>query len=106
MHPLLDGLRWGIAFPAMLIFGVCLAGNWATVIGGLVATLRSGQGRSGSFILPFVGPLLGVLFFLAVPATGYWRWFWVPVALDPIVVLTLWTGFASAVMRLGGRPGA
>jgi hypothetical protein len=74
--------RWVIAVPAGLVFALCVLGNWSLLIGGLVNLLR-GRETTFSLVLPFLGPLSGVIFFLAIPVSGFMRWWWLALLIEP-----------------------
>lgn len=61
MEILLEIVRWTIAVPAALLFLMCIVGNWSLVIGAAL-----GQLKRFSMILPFLGPVFGIVFFLLV----------------------------------------
>jgi hypothetical protein len=100
MHLLLLGIRWAVAIPAFLVFVLCLLGNWAAIVGFVIAINRcDSKTTSMSFRLPVVGPLLGVTFFLVVPLAGLSRWFWLPIVIDPLFVLAVWSVLALGLLK-------
>jgi hypothetical protein len=100
MHLLLLGIRWAVAIPAFLVFVLCLLGNWATIVGFIITINRSNsKTNSTSFLLPFVGPLLGVTFFLVVPLAGLSRWFWLPIVIDPLFLLAVWSVLVLGLLK-------
>ena len=81
--------RWIVAVPTGLLFIGCALANWSLIIGGLLNLVR---GRETCFILvlPFMGPLFGLAFFLAIPAPGFARWCWLAAVLEPSWLLGAW----------------
>jgi hypothetical protein len=100
MHLLVLGLRWAVAIPAFLVFVLCLLGNWAAIVGFVIAINRpNAKNNSTSSLLPFVGPLFGVTFFLVVPLAGLSRWFWLPIVIGPLFVLAVWSVLVLGLLK-------
>jgi len=80
-----DVLRWMVAVPLGLLFLLCSLGNWSLIIGALVGHLKR-----FSLVLPFIGPVFGILFFVAVPIDGLsWYW-WLAPLIEPSWLLATW----------------
>lgn len=85
MELILDTIRWLIAVPAGLLFLLCALGNWSLIVGGFL-----GQVKSFSLVLPFLGPLFGIVMFVAIPIGGFsWYW-WVAAIIEPTWLLGAW----------------
>ena len=85
MGVFLDILRWLIAIPTGLLFLVCVLGNWSLFLGAVLGKLRS-----FSLVLPFLGPLFGIVFFVTVPIDGAARLWWVALLIEPTWLVALW----------------
>jgi hypothetical protein len=72
--------------PIGLLFAICAIHNWLLLIFWSVGKIRGrdfSTTLSGSFVLPFVGPLFGVLLAVLVPVTGVRSFWWVAFLLEP-----------------------
>ena len=85
MELLLDIIRWMIALPTGLLFGVCILGNWSLIIG---IVLR--QIKSCSLLLPFSGPVFGIIFLVVIPIQGMAQFWWVAPLVEPTWLLGFW----------------
>jgi hypothetical protein len=85
MSVFLDTIRWLIAIPTNLLFLLCVLGNWSLFIGAALGKLRS-----FSLVLPFLGPLFGIMFFVTVPIDGAARLWWVAALLEPTWLVAMW----------------
>ncbi len=99
----MESLRWIIAFlfgvPALLL----ISGNWLLLFGWGLAVRRGAQ--SGfSFALPLFGGVAGVIACLACPWPEIQRWWWLPLLLEPYVVMLSACSLLHVVARLIGRP--
>ena len=86
--------RYLIAVASGLLFALCVLGNWSELIGGWVRKRESGD----SLVLPFLGPVFGILFLVAFPIPKVAKYWWVA----PIVEPTWW--IALAVVASAVRP--
>jgi len=87
---LILAIRWLLAVPAGMLFILCILGNWSLILGGLFTLLRGQRGESFSLVLPFIGPVLGIVFFLAVPLKGFASWWWLSMLIEPTWLLGAW----------------
>lgn len=94
-----DSQRWAITLILAVPSALLIVCNW----GGLVSASRAGRGYS--FAPPWLCGVAGAMACVVCPAPGIWRFAWVPLVLDPSIVLL--------VARLGGwrspfdrRPGS
>ena len=90
MDTALHWLRWTIAIPLGVVFLLCAVGNWQILIGGLVQAFRTGKPRSSSLILPFIGPVIGIVFFLVVPVKALNAYFWVAPIIEPTWMMSVY----------------
>jgi hypothetical protein len=64
---------------------LCVLGNWSLIIGAVLGHLKS-----FSLLLPILGPIFGILFFVAVPIDGFsWFW-WLAPLIEPTWLLAAW----------------
>ncbi len=104
MNLLLDLVRWLIAVPAGLLFALCVLGNWLGVVGLLVS--RRKPGVSSTFVLPFLGPIFGMIFLVAVPIAGLAQYWWIAPLIEPTWVMgLLWLVSAGVARLLSSRAG-
>lgn len=81
----IDILRWIVAIPFALLFLMCSVGNWSLIIGAIL-----GHVKSFSLVLPFLGPVFGILFCIAAPINGLaWFW-WLAPLIEPSWILDVW----------------
>jgi hypothetical protein len=82
----LDIARWLIAVLAGLIYLLCSIGNWSLLLGAAL-------GRIGSFslVLPFLGPVFGLIMILAAPVHGLLQYWWLIVLIEPTWLIALWS---------------
>ena len=85
MGLLFDIARWLIAVPTGLIFALWSLGNWLVLVAVCVKRREGGY----SFVLPFFGPVFGLVFFFAVPIPGAARYWWAALLADPITLIGL-----------------
>jgi hypothetical protein len=83
MALILEIIRWLIAVPAGLLFVLCFLGNWSLLVCVLLRHLKS-----ASLILPCIGPLFGIVFFLAVPIDRLAAYWWIAL-IEPSSVVFL-----------------
>lgn len=81
--------RWVGAVPLGLLFVLCALGNWSIIIESLVAAIRDDD-FSSSFVLPFFGPPLGVLFVALLPISGSFSYWWAAFLVEPTWLLGIW----------------
>jgi hypothetical protein len=81
--------RWAGAIPAGLLFALCAFGNWSIIVAWGVATIRR-QDFSSSFVLPFFGPPLGVLFVALLPISDSFSYWWTAFLIEPTWLVGLW----------------
>jgi hypothetical protein len=62
MDIILEYLQWLVAVPVRALFLLCILGNWSLIIGAV-----SGHLKSFSLVLPFLGPVFGIVFFVVIP---------------------------------------
>ena len=82
---MIEVIRWLIAVLAGSLFLFCCLANWS-IVAGLV--LR--QIRSTSLVLPFLGPIFGLGFFLSLPIDGVKKYWWLSFLLEPTWLLGVW----------------
>jgi hypothetical protein len=85
MEIILDIIRWLVAVAAGLLFTLCVLGNWSLIIGALLGHLKR-----FSLVLPFLGPLFGIVFFVAVPIDGAASFWWLATLVEPTWLLGAW----------------
>jgi hypothetical protein len=85
MIALFDVARWLIAVPVGLLFALCVIGNWSVIIAWLVERRVSGY----SLVLPFLGPVFGLIFLVAVPIPAAVRYWWVVPLAEPTWLIGL-----------------
>ncbi len=95
-------LRWLCAVPIGAVFALCAIGNWGILLTAAFSYFFSRESEySSSFILPYLGPILGVAFFLLVPISNTaWYW-WTSFIIDPIFLIA---GIGLALSPLANRP--
>ena len=86
MDIVLEILRWLVAVPAGLLFLLCVLGNWSLLIGAVLGRLKS-----FSLVLPFLGPLFGIVFLAAVPIDGVSSYWWLAALVEPTWLLGAWS---------------
>ncbi|QQL44595.1 hypothetical protein [Sulfuriroseicoccus oceanibius] len=82
--------RWIVALPLGAIFLLCAIGNWQLLIGGMIRAIKTGKSLSGSMILPFIGPVLGIGFFLLIPVAPMNSLFWLAPIIEPTWMVGLY----------------
>jgi hypothetical protein len=87
-------LWWLIAVPTGLLFFLCAITNWLILVGGVI-----GRPLSTSFVLPSLGPALGIVFFVTIPIGGVASWWWLAVLLEPTWLLCAWGLFVASFAR-------
>jgi hypothetical protein len=85
MEIILDVVRWLVAIPAGLLFLLCILGNWSLIIGGVLGYLKS-----FSLVLPFCGPVFGIVLFTTVPVDGATSYWWLGPIIEPTWLLGAW----------------
>jgi hypothetical protein len=100
----MPAIGWLIAVPAALLFALCILGNWSLLIGAAFCRLRDPESSGFSLFLPFLGPVLGIVFFLTVPLKGFARWWWLAMLIEPTWVLGAWFLLTSRFVDRGGTP--
>src|SRR5438105_1606610 len=79
LFPWVGGIHLG------LLFLLCSVGNWSLIIGAI-----RGRLKSFSLVLPFLGPVFGIMFFLLVPIDGLSRYWWLAPLIEPTWLLGAW----------------
>jgi hypothetical protein len=90
MEVLLEIIRWPLGALAGLLFVWCALGNWALLIAGVLGKLER-----FSLLLPFFGPVFGILCLVIIPIEGLARYWWVAAILEP----TWLVGFPCLIQR-------
>ena len=85
MDIILDIAQWLVAIPTGLLFLLCFFGNWSLFIGAAL-----GHSKSFSLVLPFLGPVFGIMFFVTVPVDGVASYWWLAALLEPTWLLGAW----------------
>jgi hypothetical protein len=85
MNSLLDIVRWAAAILAGLLFLLCILGNWSLIIGAVLGHLKR-----FSLVLPFLGPVFGIVWFLVVPIDGMATYWWLATLIEPTWLLGIW----------------
>jgi hypothetical protein len=101
MIALSDAARWLIAVPAGLLFALCVIGNWSVIIAWLVERRESGY----SLVLPFLGPVFGLIVLVAVPIAGAVRYWWVVPLAEPTWFIGLVAVLSVGVTKLSRSRG-
>jgi hypothetical protein len=96
MIALSDVARWLIAVRAGLLFAPCVLGNWSVIIAWLVERRVSGH----SLVLPFLGPVFGLIFLVAVPILAAVRYWWAVPLAEPTWFIGLVAVLAIGVTKL------
>jgi hypothetical protein len=93
MLALSDVARWLMAVPTGLLFALCVIDNWSVIVAWLDEW-------------PFLGPVFGLIFLVAVPILGAVRYWWVVPLAEPtwligsVAVLTV--GVTKLIRSRGG----
>jgi hypothetical protein len=87
--------RWMIAVPSGILFVLCVLGNWSVLLG-----LVLGRVKSSSLILPFLGPVFGLVFLLTLPTPDVSRFWWVSVVAEPTWLLAAGCLVTGAIMKM------
>lgn len=98
MEPLLWAVCLFLGVPSALF----ALGNWLAVIAAAVEAARRGRSHRLSFALPFLCGSAGAVACLVCPVPGAWQWVWLPLLLDPSIVLVLAASALHVVARVGG----
>jgi hypothetical protein len=101
MIALSDVARWLIAVPAGPLFALCVIGNWSVIIAWLVERRESGY----SLALPFLGPVFGLIFLIAVPIPGAVRYWWAVPLAEPTWFIGLVALLSVGVTKLSRSRG-
>ena len=89
--------RWTAAIPVGILFVLCAVANWGIIVAAIIAAIR-GEEFSSSFVLPFFGPALGVLFLALLPLSGSMTFWWAAFLADPTWLIGIW-GLLTAPFR-------
>lgn len=81
--------RWTGAIPVGILFVLCVVGNWAIIFAGILAAVR-GEEFLSSFVLPFFGPPLGLLFLALLPLPGSMTYWWAAFLAEPTWLIGIW----------------
>jgi len=99
MEELIYWLRWLICLPVGFYFAVCALGNWS-LIGVMIYSGIKKQEFSTSFALPFIGPLLGMAFFLLIPIPSWNSLWWTAMLIEPMWMLGIYFLIGTGIARL------
>jgi hypothetical protein len=96
--------KWIWSILATLLLLLLLA-NWSGIIGFALNRYRQPEKAGGfSFAPPFIGGVLGCIGCLICPIDGVRRFAWVPLAVDPSILLMTIAVFLHLVARVFGFP--
>jgi hypothetical protein len=95
----LELCRLLFAAVAGLLFVLCVLGNWGLVVGGLYQAVIKKRQTSVSLVLPFLGPIFGIVFFLLVPIEGMWRFWWMAPLIEPTWLLAVWCSVTAPFVK-------
>jgi hypothetical protein len=103
MDIIFDILRWLIVVPVGALFLLCILGNWSLIIGAMLGHLKS-----FSLVLPFLGPVFGIVFFVVIPIDGVASYWWLAALMEPTWLLGAWClvtwPFAPRIQLPEGKP--
>jgi hypothetical protein len=99
MDTLIELFRWIIAIPAALLFTFCVLGNWSLLLGAAFGRLES-----FTLILPFLGPVFGIVFFMSIPIDRFQWYWWLAVIIEPSWFLAAWCLMTAPFSKHPNRP--
>lgn len=100
----MTAVRWLFAVPAAILFALCILGNWSLFIAGIFSLLRSREVGSFSLVLPFLGPVFGIVFFLAVPLEGFAQRWWLAILFEPTWLIAAGLLLSQPFVNLSDTP--
>ncbi len=84
-------VRWCVAIATGLTFLCCAVGNWIILLSSFIGILRGHpESSGGSFVLPYAGPILGLLFFLSIPVDGFATYWWLAFIIEPFYLVCVY----------------
>jgi hypothetical protein len=97
---MIEAVRWTISLALGGLSALIILGNWSAIIGALISNSR----KTTSLVLPFLcGPACAVAC-LVCPAQRVRSLAWLPLLLDPSILLGLPAMMFYGLARLVSRP--